>query len=804
MPYHFGKRKRAGLYVALAEIGMTTRVAAAIETESAVSISAAGWTVEVNPVHSVLRVAHERLGTVMRDVQLSLSRGHDALILRNWSMHRTANRIHITTTDPRTAWVLELTPDVLVISSTSSGAALKARVPAPAERMPVRLMDAAGAPVTWAGTDEIASTYGGTPTRNPAFLPRRNPEVMNFSLGLVSSALLHSLFDRSADIAIDFPDDTLMTRRINEPEMLDVTIPVPEHAVVRVVRDYFTQTLRVPSYVSFDDTRFERPPTVWSSWTSYYDHVTEEDVVRNTDWIAANLRPYGFQYVELDDGYDRGKNGEHYWIERWDQKKFPHGPQWLASYIKRKGLHPGLWLVPNSYAGAVQQHPDWYLRDKAGKLLLDYNTPALDASHPEVIAFLKREFKTLDSWGFEYYKFDGEYAVPKYVPTVDSERLHDSSSDPLAVYRNRLDAIRATIGPDRFVEGCPAGTSLDGVGYFNSYFNGQDLYTSWQGMYPLFSSINANVFLNHLLAYVMPGEGMELSPPMTVREASARRDARVVEIARQREDPLMGFGTTLAEARTVVSYVALTGVAYPIANVMSELPPERVDLLKKTLPTLPILPVDLFSRGTDIRWDTFKRSTSDTYIHNFPEVLDLKINAASGVYDVAALTNWRSAPVTRELSFADKLGLSAGVPYVVFDFWSEKLLGVFTDRVSVAIEPHDTRVLAIHPALDRPQLVGISRHISGSYSVLSLSWDDSSHRLRGSSQVVPGAVYTLFVRVPEGMRAVHAAASAAGRDVPVRQVTDAGLMQLTFAAQSEAVDWTLTFVERAAGTRSAH
>ena len=28
--------------------------------------------------------------------------------------------------------------------------------------------------------------------------------------------------------------------------------------------------------------------------------------------------PYGFQYVQLDDGYDRGKNGEHYWIENWD------------------------------------------------------------------------------------------------------------------------------------------------------------------------------------------------------------------------------------------------------------------------------------------------------------------------------------------------------------------------------------------------------------------------------------------------------------------------------------------------------
>ena len=32
---------------------------------------------------------------------------------------------------------------------------------------------------------------------------------------------------------------------------------------------------------------------------------------------------------------------------------------------------------------------------------------------------------------------------------------------------------------------------------------------------------------------------------------------------------------------------------------------ERVALLEKTLPPLPIMPIDLFSRGTDMRWDCF-------------------------------------------------------------------------------------------------------------------------------------------------------------------------------------------------------
>jgi len=236
---------------------------------------------------------------------------------------------------------------------------------------------------------------------------------------------------------------------------------------------------------------------------------------------------------------------------------------------------------------------------------------------------------------------------------------------------------------------------------------------------------------------------------------------------------------------------------------MSELPPERVELLKKTLPTLPILPLDLFSRGSNIRWDTFKHTTAETYVHHFPNVLDLKVNSTSGVYDVAALTNWGAQPVTRELSLVGQLGLATRLPYLVFDFWNRRLLGVFADRVSVEIAPHDTRVLTIRPVLERPQLIGISRHISGTYSVLSLAWDTAAYRLHGASQGVPGEDYTLFVHVPEGIR-VTGVAAIAGRNqaVPVRWRLAADLLQVTFNGQAQAVQWTLSFRRPSRATAS--
>ena len=757
-----------------------------------------GWTVSVD-AQGILGVSHDRLGPVMNKVRLQLQDGDKLIALKNWTAERREpDQLLLRSTESATTWNFQLMPNALKISCTSSNGYLTAQVPAPRERIPARIMDPRGAPVDWVGTNEVASSYGGSETWNQSYLPVENPEVMTFALGQVASANLHSLFDRKSDTVISFSGQTRLERHPGDADLLDVAMPVPGATMIRLTFNYYAKVLGVPFYVPFDDSVFPQAPVVWCSWTSYYSEAKEEDIVRNTDWLAARLKPFGFEYVQIDDGYDRGKNGEHYWIEKWDRNLFPHGPEWLARYIKSKGLRPGLWLVPNAYAGAVEEHPDWYLRDKRGNLILDYNTPALDSSNPAVLEFLRKLFTTLRGWGFEYYKFDGEHPLPRYVPAVDKERLYDKNTDPIVVYRNRLKVIREAIGPQTFVEGCPAGTPLNGIGYFNSCFTGHDIYNSWQGMYPLFSSINANAFLNHIVVYVMPGEGIEVGPPMSVEEAMAKRVSRVVATARTRESPLMGFGTTLPEARTLTSWVSLTGVVYPIASILPELPEERVRLLEMTMPAMPIFPVDLFSRGTDMQWNRFKYTTPDDYIHNYPEVLNLKVNARSGTYDVVGLTNWRSGTVTRDVQFHGKLGLTPGARYVAFDFWGQKLLGVFRDRLNVEIESHDTRVILLHPWLDRPQLVGNSRHISGAYSILDMAWDAQARRLRGTSEGVPGKDYSLYFYIPERMAVSRVTAKTRdGGAVATRQKVAGNSLQVSFQGQAVPVSWEVSFGPRA-------
>ena len=246
-----------------------------------------------------------------------------------------------------------------------------------------------------------------------------------------------------------------------------------------------------------------------------------------------HLKPYGFQYVQLDDGYDRGpkkgttgsstgtnRSSPRAAVDRGlHQIKRPARRVVAGSQcLRRSGRSPPR-LVPARQAG----------QDRAR---LRHAGAGLESSRGS--RFLKRLFQPWDDWGFEYYKFDGEHALPKYAPPVDLTRLHDPTADPLAVYRHRLEVIRQVVGPNTFIEGCPAGTPLNGIGFFNSYFNGHDLYNNWHGMYALFSSINANAFLNHVVVYVMPGEGLELGVPISVEEAESKSGRRKLWRLRER------------------------------------------------------------------------------------------------------------------------------------------------------------------------------------------------------------------------------------------------------------------------------
>ena len=45
------------------------------------------------------------------------------------------------------------------------------------------------------------------------------------------------------------------------------------------------------------------PPMGWNSWDSYGQNITEQQFRTSTDWMAKNLRRYGWRYVVVDEGW---------------------------------------------------------------------------------------------------------------------------------------------------------------------------------------------------------------------------------------------------------------------------------------------------------------------------------------------------------------------------------------------------------------------------------------------------------------------------------------------------------------------
>jgi hypothetical protein len=130
---------------------------------------------------------------------------------------------------------------------------------------------------------------------------------------------------------------------------------------------------------------------------------------------------------------------------------------------------------------------------------------------------------------------------------------------------------------------------------------------------------------------------------------------------------------------------------------------------------------------------------------------------------------------------------------VAFDFWNERLMSVFNDRLRLRVPPHDTRVLYVHPIAQHPQYLGTSRHISGAFSRIETCLDEAQHILSGSSQGIRSEAYTIWIYVPQPENFLHIHASANGTKIPSRSQFTDNLLAVSFEGQTGPVTWSLAF-----------
>lgn len=118
------------------------------------------------------------------------------------------------------------------------------------------------------------------------------------------------------------------------------------------------------------------PPMGWNSWNVYGKKITDKKIRKTADYmVKSGLADYGYNYVNIDDGWEGQRNSEGFITSN---KDFPDMKN-LGVYIHSKGLKYGIYSSP----GALT----------CQGLIGSYEHEEQDA-------------KTFADWGVDYLKYD--------------------------------------------------------------------------------------------------------------------------------------------------------------------------------------------------------------------------------------------------------------------------------------------------------------------------------------------------------------------------------------------------------------
>jgi alpha-galactosidase len=413
-------------------------------------------------------------------------------------------------------------------------------------------------------------------------------------------------------------------------------------------------------------------PTGWCSWYYYFGENKAGDVLDNL--AAATKTELPLEYILIDDGYQTAIGD---WLSI-DEEKFSQGMRSLAEEIRAAGHRPGIWTAPfaaSSQSQLYTEYPDWVIRDERGDPIVAWqhwgvDTYGLDLSHSEVQEWLGETFRTMRGWGYELFKVDFLYAG-----AVAGCR-HDPRVTRAQAVRKGLEIIREAIGEEAFLLGCgaPLGPS---VGLVDGMRIGPDVAINW---HPFWADLTfpaaENALRNSITRYFTHGR-FWINDPDCV-------------LVRQKEDR---SALTLSEMRTLATVVGLSGGIVLSSDNLPTLADHRLNYLAKLLPPYGIAarPLDLFES-------------------EIPRLLALPIETDFGRWLMLAAINWEEQITAATLDLSEIVG---GGPHHIFDFWSERYLGLVRGHLKVRQLPHATRLLLLKEPPEHPDLLASTFHLTG-------------------------------------------------------------------------------------------
>jgi hypothetical protein len=481
-------------------------------------------------------------------------------------------------------------------------------------------------------------------------------------------------------------------------------------------------------------------PAGWLGWSwvdTFHSENYEEVVRRNARAVRERLPGLDIEYLWVSIGnLEDGRAGN--WL-RWNRKNFPSGPQALVRDLGRLDFKLGLWSGAfwlNSHLTEDIERMRDALLMRDGKPLTVPNSGlgdmyVLDPTHPKTKEYLKNVFSTYREWGVHYYMIDFLYAISGTTPgDFVPDHYYDQSliHGPQA-YREGLKTIREAAGTDTYLLSSTGPTLLniglmDAVRTGNDYGEGRSLDGPARGFYPAtFMINNPRYWTSHLAA-----SNAMAAHFFTHRKLFLADSGNVFTI----DKPI-----ARQDAEITATIFGINGSPLMLGDDIERISPDRLEMIKQQFPRMPecAVPLDLFESPAP----------------DYPKVFDLKVNSSWDQWDMVAVFNYGSKPLERKIAF-ERLGLDAGRPQLVWDFWNGRYLGAHSGAVELSVAPYSVSLLRIARARMHPWVISTDMHVrQGQAEIVDSRWDATRQALTIKAARPAGYRGNVFVHVPKGL-----------------------------------------------------
>ena len=580
-----------------------------------------------------------------------------------------------------------------------------------ADRFPVHLT-ASGRGAVIEGTFYTSDQAFATDT-NRTHLERFR--VVRNSDGPSYSLLNTAVYDRGQDFLLEGLSGTTTIEPL-APGKFKVVIRGPQIGI-QVTPHYYQAFKNIRFFEPWKHPLTHESKAGWCSWWAYRDGIDEQSTLAAAAAFAKNLKDFGFDTIQLDDGYESAKGAPpDFWLKTND--KFPHGLGYLAKSIAGMGLKPGIWVGTQIFDEPITEaHPDWFARDADGKA---HKGPwigyGVDGSNPAALdALFRPVFKAFHDDGFQYVKVDSlrHLLYDAYYPC--RAQLAAEGTTPELAFRKYLSVARQELGSKTYLLAC-WGVLPEAAGIADACRLGTDgfgpstllQYNSWNNV----------VWRNDPDHVDINGEGEDIIRPTLVSMAGAQLLLSDKAEFYRNTDRLEGA------RRAAPIPFTLPGQLYDIDPTKTA---NLIDGLRNQNGGSQPGPIDADQRGPECQW------------------WQLDVSRPFERWTVLARLAWRDLPEAR-VRFSD-LGLP-NRRYAVYEFWSHRYLGEFSGGFAAPAQAaKQPSVYAIRPVLDRPQIISTSRHITqGGPDLVKVAWDPDQLILSGVSRVVANDPYKIAVR----------------------------------------------------------